>query len=275
LPTKSASVDSVFSSSSSAKRGGAQAALLAAGIALFLLAAWFITAAMAADFYAALEAQSPAWTAKGAGGFLLIFAMWAVMMAAMMLPGALPAIAVFFKLSAAAQPQGGKTQAPFVLAAAFAASYLFAWLLFSLAAAIAQQTAAAWGALSAKWTIDAPFAAAALAGVAGLFQLSRAKQKCLALCGNPLAFFLLRRRRGLGGALYSGLCYGGFCVGCCWALMLLLFAGGVMDLRLIAALAGFALLEKTLPARAAKWLTLCAAGGLLFFAALALARELL
>ena len=83
--------------------------------------------------------------------------------------------------------------------------------------------------------------------LAGVYQLSPLKRACLAACQLPMAFLMRRWRSGIGGAFRMGLEHGWYCVGCCWALMLLLFVGGVMNLTVIAALTAFVAIEKLTP----------------------------
>ena len=84
-------------------------------------------------------------------------------------------------------------------------------------------------------------------GVAGLYQLTPWKRACLNVCRSPLAFMLARSRAGIGGAFRLGLEHGAHCLGCCWAMMLILFAGGVMNLTVILALTVWVLVEKAMP----------------------------
>jgi predicted metal-binding membrane protein len=169
-----------------------------------------------------------AWTPAYAA---MVFAMWAVMMVAMMLPSASPTILLYSRV---AGPYPG----------AFAAGYVAAWTVFSAAATLAQ-----WGLERAGWLSGAMAStSAALTGAllvaAGAYQLTPLKGACLAHCRSPFEFLLGRWRPGARGAFAMGAEHGLYCVGCCWALMLILFAGGVMNLVTIAALALYVLIEK-------------------------------
>jgi predicted metal-binding membrane protein len=93
------------------------------------------------------------------------------------------------------------------------------------------------------WSTSAPLSAAVLA-LAGIYQLSPLKRRCLAQCRSPLSFIARHWRTGAGGAFVMGVRHGAWCVGCCWLLMALLFVGGVMNLAWIAALAVLVLAEK-------------------------------
>jgi predicted metal-binding membrane protein len=93
-----------------------------------------------------------------------------------------------------------------------------------------------------------PLLAAGLLIAAGIYQFLPFKQACLRHCQSPLAFLLNHWRDGRMGALWMGAVHGRYCLGCCWVLMLLMFAGGVMSIGAMAALAAFILLERLLPA---------------------------
>jgi predicted metal-binding membrane protein len=95
--------------------------------------------------------------------------------------------------------------------------------------------------------VTRPAVGATLLFIAGIYQLTPMKRTCLRTCQSPLGFLMSRWRPGLTGAFRMGLEHGFFCVGCCWALMLLLFVGGVMNLAVIAALTAFVAFEKLAP----------------------------
>jgi predicted metal-binding membrane protein len=167
------------------------------------------------------------------------FVMWAVMMAAMMAPSATPMLLVVARSSAARGESGS------AMTLAFGAGYFAAWLGFSLVAALAQ-----WGLHDAA--LLSPFMAAAsvrtggaILIVAGLYQLTPLKRACLIHCRSPLDFLMAHWRGGTGGAFRMGLHHGMYCLGCCWALMLVLFAVGIMNLVWVAAIGVFVLIEKT------------------------------
>ena len=92
-----------------------------------------------------------------------------------------------------------------------------------------------------------PVASATLLILAGVYQFTPFKRACLRTCQSPLSFLMRYWRPGVGGALRMGVKHGTYCVGCCWALMLLLFVGGVMNLTVIAALTALVAVEKLLP----------------------------
>jgi predicted metal-binding membrane protein len=176
--------------------------------------------------------------------FLLLAAMWAVMMLGMMLPAAAPTILLFAALErkrSLAPPSSGRT--PF-----FTAGYFVAWFAFSAIAAAAQETLSQIGWLSTmEMATTSSMLGGALFVVAGLYEFSPLKYSCLSHCRSPLEWLPHHYRPGATGALRMGIEHGLYCLGCCWVLMLLLFAVGVMNLLWIAALAAIVLAQKILP----------------------------
>jgi len=181
------------------------------------------------------------WTAIDA---LLIYLMWTMMMAAMMLPAASPMIAAF----AAINRNRRERQAPDVPTAIFVFGYLLAWSAFALMATTLQWALQSAGLLTTMMQSSSTFLSAALFLGAGLYQFSPLKERCLAFCRSPQSFILTEWRDGSLGAAVMGLRHGLFCIGCCAALMVLLFAVAVMDLRWVAALTALVAVEKLLPA---------------------------
>jgi len=197
---------------------------------------------------------APVWTASYAA---LIFLMWWIMMIAMMTPSAAPLLLLF----AAVKKRGTEADKAAWLSLLCLAGYLAAWAGFSLVAVTAQ-----WG-LEAVGLSDGPmmtirsrgFAGAVLVA-AGLYQLSPIKDRCLSHCRSPIHFLTLNNRPGARGAVLIGLHHGTYCLGCCWALMALLFVGGVMNLYWIAGLAVYVLVEKMMPA--GRWFARITGAGL-------------
>jgi len=173
--------------------------------------------------------------------FSLTALMWAVMMIGMMLPSAMPMILLFAAVQRrhAARPARAVT--------IFVAGYLLVWGGFSLLAAALQQLLAGAMLLSGTMALVEPWTGGLLFLVAGLYELSPLKGRCLDRCRGPLAFITGHWRPGLTGAFRMGVAHGAYCLGCCWALMLLLFAGGVMNLIWVAALAALVLVQKVAP----------------------------
>ena len=217
------------------------------------------------------DMAGPLLTAWTAADFLLMFLMWAVMMAAMMLPSAAPMLLAFAGVNRRRRESGH----PFVPTAIFLGGYLLAWGGFSLAATLAQGGLHSAALLSPQMALAgvSPILGGILLLAAGLFQWTPLKQACLHHCRTPMGFLTADWREGRGGALRMGLQHGGYCLGCCWALMGLLFVLGVMNLLWIFALSALVLAEKALPG--GRWLGRLAGIGLLAWgAALILAAVL-
>jgi predicted metal-binding membrane protein len=205
-----------------------------AWIYLFVEAAHMTTAMAGMD-------RTMAMPPKSAIELSLLFAMWWVMMIGMMLPGAAPMILTF----ATVNRQRRARHQPYVPASLFTAGYLLAWGGFSVAATLAQWALERGALLSAMdMTINSRQLGGLLFVAAGLYQFTPVKLSCLRFCRSPLDFVVNHWRDGAGGALRMGVTHGLYCLGCCWVLMLLLFAVGVMDLVWIAGLAIVVLLEK-------------------------------
>lgn len=211
--------------------------IVAAALVAIAVLAWADLLAMAA----APEASPAHWTRDYFGAMVV---MWAVMMAGMMIPSAAPAILLFTSL----RRHAGAS--PAVHGLLFASGYLAAWTAFSLAATAMQWWLSERSVLSAQMTSEGAAFAGALFIAAGLYQLTPLKLACLAKCRSPAQFLVEHRREGARGAFAMGAHHGLHCTGCCWALMALLFAFGVMNLLWVAALAGVVLLEKLFPAGA-------------------------
>jgi predicted metal-binding membrane protein len=174
----------------------------------------------------------------------LLFLMWTFMMAAMMVPSASPMVLMF----TTTLQRRGHRQSALVQPGLFVLGYLAIWTGFSLLATLAQWGLHAAALLSPEAVSTSPVLGSALLTAAGVYQWSPLKHACLRRCRSPLGFLMTEWREGPGGALIMGLRHGVFCVGCCWALMALLFITGVMNLLWIAAIAGFILIEKVIPA---------------------------
>ena len=208
------------------------------------LVSWTWIVVMARDMYGPMTGAS-AWmmTAEwDAPHLLLLWAMWAVMMTAMMLPSAAPMLLLYgFIARRSARASAGHQ------IYAFAAGYLIIWSGFSLGVTAVQRVLARTMVVSPMMEISSPVAGGAVLLIAGVYQLTPIKLACLRNCQSPLGFLMSRWRNGVSGAWRMGLHHGAYCVGCCWALMLLLFAGGVMNLAVIAALTAFVAFEKLAP----------------------------
>jgi predicted metal-binding membrane protein len=133
------------------------------------------------------------------------------------------------------------------MASALTAGYLAVWGSFSLCATLAQWGLEVSGFIFPTTMAAGPILAAVILIAAGLYQISPVKRTCLTRCRSPVSFIAEHWRPGLAGAFRMGLLHGGFCVGCCWFLMGLLFAGGIMNPFWIGGIALYVLLEKIAP----------------------------
>lgn len=170
----------------------------------------------------------------------LIFAMWVVMMVAMMTPSVSPTLIMYARIL---QEQARR---PFAPATIFLLGYLSLWGLFSGVAALAQ------------WTVqlvlpNTAFLTGLVLIAAGVFQFTPLKRACLAGCRSPQGFFITSWREGGSGALRMGFKQGAYCLGCCWLLMSILFTSGAMGIIWMAAIAIYVLAEKVAPA--GEWLS--------------------
>jgi predicted metal-binding membrane protein len=172
-----------------------------------------------------------------------LFAMWAVMMVAMMTPSASPMILMF----SAMNRRRAEQQAPVVRTGLFVAGYLIAWTTYSAAAATAQWLLHGLALVSPMMVSTSPYLGGGLLVAAGIFQWTPLKRACLTQCRSPLGFIMTEWREGRLGALVMGLRHGVYCVGCCWVLMALLFVAGVMNLVWVGIIAAFVLIEKVVP----------------------------
>jgi predicted metal-binding membrane protein len=221
---------------------GRRAALL---IPLVLLPAlgWAWIIALARDMYGPMTGVSawmmtPRWDAPH---LALLWAMWAVMMTAMMLPSAAPMIV----LAGRAGPQGAGGAPGHETALTL--GYVAVWAAFSIAATFLQWLLARLLVITPMMEASSPRTTAVLLAIAGIYQWTPSKNACLTACRSPFAFLATRWHRGTIGAFRIGIEHGASCVGCCWALMLLLFAGGVMNLTVIVTLTALVAFEKLTP----------------------------
>lgn len=189
-------------------------------------------------------ASAGAWSP---GYWLIMLAMWWVMMIAMMVPSAAPMILLYARVTRHAQARGqiAPTAVPTL---AFATGYLLAWLGFSVAATTLQWMLQRVGLVHTMTMWSTSFTlTGGLLMAAGLYQLTPLKHACLEHCRSPAEFLSRHWRPGRSGALGMGAAHGAYCLGCCWFLMALLFAGGIMNLVWIAGLAILVLAEKVAP----------------------------
>lgn len=174
-----------------------------------------------------------------------LFVMWTVMMAAMMLPTAAPMTVTYARMH---HRPGKKPAGAWLAVLMSAGGYVAAWTAFSAAATVLQAVATDLALLSpmAMKLASGPIAGAVLIA-AGIYQWLPVKHACLKRCRSPIGFLMTEWREGATGAFAMGWRHGLFCIGCCAALMALLFVAGVMNAFWIIALTVYVLIEKTVP----------------------------
>jgi predicted metal-binding membrane protein len=215
-------------------------AVLTGSLLLITLLAWAYTAREARSMAELCVHMDGPWTTADLGTTLL---MWIIMMVAMMTPSAAPMVLVF----AAFSEKRRRECRSYVSSFTFLSGYLAAWAAFSVAATAAQWVLHSVALLSPMMVSTSPYLGASLLVCAAVFQWTQLKRACLAHCRSPLGFFLAHWHSGRWGAFLMGLHHGAFCVGCCWALMALLFVAGVMNLLWVGILSAFVMAEKILP----------------------------
>jgi len=197
------------------------------------------------DMDAMGSAAAPAFRVWGPADFVFMFAMWAVMMTGMMTPSVAPMVLLYASFGRRAAADG----MPFASAGWFFGGYIAVWIAFSALA-----TGAQWALTSLALLTPAMVSASTALGgglliAAGVYQWTPLKDSCLGACRAPLAFLMAHGgfRAEPAGAFRLGVSHGAYCLGCCFALMALLFVGGVMNILWVAGLTILILLEKTVP----------------------------
>jgi predicted metal-binding membrane protein len=219
--------------------------LLGGSLVLVILLCWAWIGPMAFDMYGTMTGSS-AWMMTKTWDLphqALLFGMWEAMMIGMMLPSAIPALFLYGSLIRKS-PEGARAAAHVY---AFATGYLLIWSGFSLFATGLQLLLNNWLLLSPMMETRTRWFGGGLLAIAGIYQLTPYKRACLESCRFPLEFMTRHWKTGLDGGLRMGIGQGAYCLGCCWALMLLLFVGGVMNLWWIGALTIFVFLERLAP----------------------------
>ncbi len=176
----------------------------------------------------------------GAADVMLLLLMWSAMSLAMMLPSAAPMILTYAEIADTAARKGEPVVSPFALAGGYAA----VWLGFAVAAAALQATLTRFALLDTAMAPVGRTVSAMLFVIAGLYQFSPLKQSCLRACQRPFPFFFANWKTNVSGVIGLGLRQGLHCLGCCWAMMLLMFAVGVMNVAWMAGLAIVMTIEK-------------------------------
>jgi predicted metal-binding membrane protein len=182
-------------------------------------------------------------TDPGALGFYV--GIWVVMMAAMMFPSISPMVLVYSQLQRARRRKG--MTAPAGAMALFVAGYLVTWTLAGLVGFAIIKLSRSLSIEPLSWDKGGSYLAGGIIAAAAVYQLTPLKDVCLRHCRGPLMFLVEHWRDGRLGALRMGVVHGGWCVGCCWALMAALFALGVMSLAWMAFIAALIAIEKMLP----------------------------
>ncbi|ABV88628.1 DUF2182 domain-containing protein [Shewanella pealeana] len=170
----------------------------------------------------------------------MVFVMWAVMMAGMMMPSATPMILLFAKINRTRLQRS----AEFVSSNLFILGYLLVWSLYSLVITLMQWQLHELALMTPMMKSSNDIASGILLILIGIYQISPLKQQCLNYCRSPLNFLMTQWQEGKLGAVKMGLKHGLYCVGCCWLLMALLLVVGVMHIGWILALSILVLLEK-------------------------------
>jgi len=223
--------------------------LISTCIVLLTALAWAYLIHLARQMSSSMEADTvmagmgmamgTPWTATDV---FFTFVMWTVMMVGMMAGSAAPVLLLF---AGARAGRGDRGVSLSVLA--FGVGYAAVWVGFSACAALSQWALRETAMLSSAMATSHGDVGGAILIAAGLYQLSPLKGACLSHCRSPLGFLMSHWRDGTTGALEMGIRHGAYCLGCCWALMCVLFVVGVMNLVWVAALTCFVLFEKVAP----------------------------
>lgn len=218
--------------------------IVAIGTAAVAALAWAYLASgagMDTEMMADMPDMAPTpWTPLYAA---LLFVMWWVMMIAMMAPSAAPTVLLYATVKRKQETASCAAMDAWI----FLAGYLVTWAGFSVVAVLVQWALERFGLLSMAMASTSSILGGLILLAAGLYQFTPLKRACLRYCESPLMFLSRHWRPGTRGAFHMGLRHGGYCVGCCWFLMALLFVSGVMNLVWIIAIALYVAGEKLLP----------------------------
>lgn len=217
----------------------APATRLPVAIPAAIAAAWVVAIAAeatgragAVHHHELLEGSRPMLIVVGLAGMA-----WLLHIVAIMLPSSLPMLRLFATTSAS-------QERPRTVLWAFVGGYSVVWLAFGLGA-LANDALLHELVHALPWLEANPWLpTAGVLALAGTFELTKLKDRCLDQCRHPAAFLMPRYRRGAAAAFRLGQQHGLFCVGCCWALMLVMFAAGLVDLRWMAVLGAVMIYEK-------------------------------
>ena len=214
--------------------------IIAIAWAYMLYMVWAMDNMHLVDMWMPPKAGSHSW---GVYDFLMLFIMWFVMMIAMMMPSVTPMVLMFTVINKGKQKKGLAYSPTFI----FLSGYLVAWSLFSIVASAIQYPLHESGLLNPMMNSRSYLLSGSILLIAGLYQWTPLKEACLSNCRSPLSFLMTSWKEGHLGAFKLGMHHGLYCVGCCWALMLVLFAVGVMNMLWVLLITSFVLLEKVGP----------------------------
>lgn len=215
--------------------------IVMAAIVIVSIIAWVHMAGMAFDSDNMVSHHSTHYWRVGT--FSSHFIMWIVMMIAMMLPTAGPMILTYATISRGQQQK----KLPYVDTSIFVFGYIFVSIGYSFLVTLLQWWFHSYGMLTSFGASNSYVFSGILLCIAGVYQWSSLKQACLRFCRNPLNYLLTNWREGASGAIYMGLKHGVLCTLCCWALMALMFVGGVMNLIWMVVITAVILIEKIAP----------------------------
>ena len=170
---------------------------------------------------------------------------WVVMMGAMMFPSIVPMVLMYARIQEGKRSKG--QAAPFGATGVFVGGYLLAWTGFGLTGYAVLSIGHELSPGFLAWDEAGPYVAGAVIVGAAIYQLTPLKDVCLSKCRGPFEFLLTAWKPGRVGALRMGLEHGGYCVGCCWALMAALLALGAMSIGWMVFVAALIAVEKLLP----------------------------
>lgn len=212
-------------------------AFVLGGVALVAWLYLFALAAAMGDMSSRLAMpMSAQWTVRD---WSFMTTMWVVMMIGMMLPSAFPMITAYHQFTRSESVEGSTPL--------FTVGYLVMWTAFAMVAAGLQWLLHNAALVTPMGVSASPILGGSLLLAAGAFQFTPLKSACLNECRTPVGFLMTEWRDGRKGALVMGMRHGAYCVTCCWALMVLLFVLGVMNLVWVAVLAGIVIVEKVTP----------------------------
>jgi predicted metal-binding membrane protein len=219
--------------------------IIIAGLGWFYLA--LLLAAPASSWFATVQAlcrtlPEGAWSFSAAA---VTASMWSAMTLAMMLPSASPMILTYAEIAETAARKSERIVSPLVIAAGYAS----VWLVFSLLATVIQIVLTRAALLNTGITSASGILAGAIFIGAGIYQFSALKHACLTHCQNPFPFFFTNWATTPGGVFRLGVEQGLYCLGCCWAMMMVMFAVGAMNVAWMAGLAAVMTIEKLLTGR--------------------------